>query len=129
MEIFKKVGEGARTISEGAKSIGKKSSGLVEVAKLKFEIGKLEKERENNFTALGRLVYMQFKGEQGLEEEMERLINSTRALEGEIAGFEAQIDKLYPKSPVCPKCNTELPASAKYCSECGNKVEQDNPIE
>lgn len=129
MELFKKVGESARTISEGAKSIGKKSSDLVEVAKLKIEVGKLEKEIENNMSALGKYVYMQYNGEEGHEEEIERLVNSTRARKEEIADIEAQIDKLYPKAPVCARCNTELPPAANYCFICGNKVEQDSTTE
>lgn len=133
MEIFKKVGVSARTISEGisegAKTLGKKSSDLMGVAKLKLEVGKLEKEMENNLSALGNLVYKQYNGEEGNQEEIERLLNSTRALEKDIAEVEAQIKKLYPKAPVCPNCNTELPTAANYCYICGNKVEQDNPIE
>jgi len=129
MEIFKKVSESARTITEGAKTIGKKSSDLVEAAKLKFEISKLEKEMENNISALGNLVYMQYKGEKGLEEEVERLLKSTMALEKEIADLEVQINKLHPKPPVCSKCQTELPLTAKYCYMCGAKIEKDDPTE
>jgi len=129
MEIFKKVSESARTITEGAKTIGKKSSDLVGAAKLKFEVSKLEKEMENNISALGNLIYMQYKGEKGLEEEVERLLKSTRALENDIAELEAQIDKLHPRPPVCPKCQTELPLGAKFCFMCGTKIEGDNSTE
>lgn len=129
MEIFKKVSEGAKSLSEGAKTIGKKSSDLVGVAKLKFEIGKLEKEMENNIAALGNLVFMQYKGEKGLEEEVERLLKSTKSLEVDIAELQEQINKLNPKPPVCPKCQSELPLSAKFCCNCGNKLEGDKPAE
>ncbi|OPY55974.1 MAG: hypothetical protein A4E55_02294 [Pelotomaculum sp. PtaU1.Bin035] len=129
MEIFKKVTESARTIGEGAKSIGKKSSDFMGAAKLKYEINKLEKEMENNISALGNLVYMQYKGEKGLEAEVERLLKSTRALEDDITGFEEQIAKLLPKPPVCSKCLTELPFDAKYCFNCGAKMAQDGQTE
>lgn len=122
MEIFKKVSESAKTISEGAKTIGKKSSDLVETAKLKFEISKLEKEMENNISALGNLVYMQHKGESGLEDEIERLLKSTKELEVDIANFHEQIEKLHPKAPVCADCQTEMPLAAKYCYNCGSKL-------
>ena len=42
-----------------------------------MEISKLEKEMENNLSALGNLVFMQHKGEEGLEEEVDRLLRST----------------------------------------------------
>ena len=127
VDIFKKVTEGAKTIGESAKTIGKKSSDLVESTKLKFEISKLEKEAENNIAALGNLVFLQFKGEEGHGEEIERLLKSTKSLEEEIAELEEQVAKLNPKPPVCPKCQTELPLAAKYCWNCGFELAQQNP--
>ncbi|MCL6635882.1 MAG: zinc ribbon domain-containing protein [Peptococcaceae bacterium] len=129
MDFIKKVTEGARTISEGAKTIGKKSGELVESAKLKFEVAKHEKEMENNIAALGKLVYMQYKGEKGLEDEIERLLISTRAIENDIAEMQEQIARLHPKPPVCPKCQTELPVGARYCFNCGSKVAGDDSAE
>lgn len=125
MDIFKKVTEGAKTIGEGAKTIGKKSSDLVESTKLKFEISKLEKEVENNIAALGNLVFLQYKGEEGHGEEIERLLKSTRSIEEEIDEMEDQVAKLNPKAPVCPQCQTELPLTAKFCWTCGLKLTQD----
>lgn len=125
MDIFKKVTDGAKTIGEGAKTIGKKSSDLVESTKLKFEISRLEKEAENNITALGNLVYLQYKGEEGHGEEIERLLKSTKSLEEEIDEMQEQVAKLHPKPPVCPKCQTELPLAAKFCWNCGFKLTQD----
>ncbi|RJQ27220.1 MAG: zinc ribbon domain-containing protein [Peptococcaceae bacterium] len=122
MEIFKKVSEGAKTISESAKTIGKKSGELVEATRLKFEIAKLEKEMENNLSALGNLVYMQHKGEQGMEEEVKRLLQSTQALEADIEKLQDQLDRLQPKPPVCPDCRTELPVGGKFCPNCGVRV-------
>ncbi|MDF9406909.1 MAG: hypothetical protein A4E52_00643 [Pelotomaculum sp. PtaB.Bin013] len=122
MEIFKKVSESAKTLTEGAKTISKKSSDLVGAAKLKFEISKLEKEMENNISALGKLVYLQYKGERELDDEVERLLVSTKALEDDIAEYEAQMAKLMPKPVICSKCQTELPAAAKFCFICGTKV-------
>jgi len=127
VDILKRVTESAKTIGEGAKTIGKKSSDLVESTRLKFEISKLEKEAENNMSALGNLVFLQFKGEKGHEDEIERLLESTKSLEEEIADMQEQVAKLHPKPPVCPKCQTELPAVAKFCLNCGCKLAQDNP--
>ncbi len=122
LEIFKKVSDGAKSIGEGARTIGKKSSDLVETAKLKMEISKLEKEMENNISALGNLVFMQYKGEEGLEDEVDRLLQSTRELEAEMAELHEQVVKLNPKPPLCPSCQTELPYTAKFCYVCGTKI-------
>lgn len=130
MEILKKVSEGAKTLTEGAKSgaksISKKSSDLVGVAKLKYEMGKLEKEMENNLTALGNLFYLQHKGEKELEEEMERLLGSTKALENDIAELDLQISKFMPKPLTCLDCQMELPDTANYCFACGSKIIRDD---
>jgi len=122
MEIFKKVSESAKTLTEGAKTISKKSSDLVGAAKLKYEISKLEKEMENNISALGKLVYLQHRGEQELDGEVERLLVGTKTLEDDIAEYEAQMAKLMPKPVICSKCQTELPVVAKFCFICGTKV-------
>lgn len=133
MEIFKKVTEGAKSgaksVAEGAKTIGRKSSDLVESAKLKYEIAKLEKELENNISALGNLVFMQFKGDKGLEEEVDRLLKSTKELEDDIVKFEDQFSKLNPKAPVCPKCQIEMPMTSKFCYNCGGKISHDENLE
>jgi hypothetical protein len=126
MEIFKKVGEGAKTISESARSFGKKSSDLVGVAKLKYEVAKLEKEVDNNIAALGKLVFLQYKGEKGLEEEIGRLVKVTMELEAEVGGINEQIGKFYPGPTVCPQCQTELPDDANFCYNCGNKLSRDD---
>ena len=125
MDFLKKVSEGAKSLGEGAKSIGKRSSDLVEATKLKLEISKREKEVANNLAALGHLVYLQFKGEKGHEEEIQRLLNTTKELEEEIANIVDQVEKLNPKPPACPKCNTELPPIAKYCMICGEKLPEE----
>jgi chromosome segregation ATPase len=128
MTILKKVTDGAKSIGEGARTIGKKSSDLVETTKLKMEISKLEKEMENNISSLGNLVFMQYKGEEGLEDEVNRLLHSTGELEEEMADLQEQITKLNPRPPLCPKCQTQLPLTAKYCFVCGTKI-TDNPPE
>jgi len=121
------ITEGAKTIgqkgSEGAKALGQKGSELVRVNKLKFEMGKLEKEMENNMAALGRLVYLQFKDEEVSQEEIERLLASTKSLEDDIAALELEMNV---KSPVCANCQEELPENVAFCPNCGAKVDGDN---
>lgn len=129
MDILKKVSEGAKSIGEGAKTLTKKSGDIVESTKIKFEISKLEKEAENNISALGNLVFLKFKGEAGHEEEIERLLNATKSLEEDIAELQGQVEKLHPKPPVCPVCNVEHPPAAKFCMNCGAKIEQEVPPE
>ena len=127
MTFLKKVTEGAKSLGEGAKTIGGRAGDLVESTKIKFEISKLEKEVENNISALGNLVFLQFKGEKDHEKEIERLLNTTKTIEEEIADLKVQVEKLHPKPPVCPKCNTEYLPVANFCMNCGEKLEKENP--
>lgn len=122
MEFMKNLGEKARDIGEMAKDLTKRSGEILEVTKMRFEINKLEKIIANNLEAIGELSFRRFKGEEGLNEEIERLLQSTQGLENDIQNLRQQIEKLMPKPPVCPICNTELPEGGKYCSACGNKV-------
>ena len=95
----------------------------MEVTKLKFDISKLEKEMENNLTAMGQLLYRQSKGEEGLAPEIERLLAATAGIEEHIADLQKEVDRLQPKAPVCPDCQEEAPMGASYCPRCGRKLE------
>lgn len=121
MDIFKKVSESAKSIGESAKTIGESAKSTakstIETTKIKLEISKLEKEMENNLNALGNLIYLQYKGEPGLSDEIDRLLLSTKSLETDIAALKKQL------SPnVCVSCNAELTPNAKFCSNCGAPV-------
>lgn len=135
MEFLQKMGDKARGLGDKAKDltarardIRRKSSNLLEITKMKFELSKLEKEMENNLAGLGLLVFQQYNGEEGLQPEIDRLLEATKELAEEAKALEEQMANLQPKAPVCPECNEELPEGGIYCSYCGLKVagEQEN---
>lgn len=125
------LGDKARDLTTKARDIRKKSSTLLETTKMKYELSRLEKEMENNLAGLGLLVFQQYNGEEGLQPEIDRLLEATRELAAEAKALEDQIVNLQPKVPVCPECNQELPDGGIYCSFCGLKVveEQENRSE
>ena len=63
---------------KGARTIGKKSSDLVETTKLKMEFQKGKRKWRITFPRWVTLVFMQYKGEEGLKTEVDRLLQSTR---------------------------------------------------
>lgn len=122
MDFFQKVGEKAKELGGMAKEATRKSGEILEVTKLKFELSKLEKEVENNLAGLGALVYQKFKGIGDVDDEIDRLCQSTARVEDEMKAVNQQIDRLQPKSLTCPECKVELPAGGKFCSYCGTNV-------
>lgn len=136
MELFQKIGEKAKGIGEKAKDIGEKARGvgekarevtrrsadLLEVTKIKFELSKLEKEMENNLSGLGMLVFQKYQGVEDLDDEIERLCQSTASLDEEMKKMEAEIAKHQPRPAICTDCNVELPSGGRFCSYCGTEV-------
>ncbi len=104
MDFLQKVGEKAKELGGLAKEATRKSGELIEVTKLKFELSKLEKEMENNLAGLGALVFQKYRGAADVDDEIDRLCQSTARLEEEIKVVSQQIEKLQPKSLTCPEC-------------------------
>lgn len=143
MDFLHKIGEKARELGETAKDLGGKAIELtkkstekveavkekVEVVKLKFELNRMEKERHNNFTSLGELLFRRFKGEEGLDDEIERLLTATKELEERIRQLEEEIGRLAPRPLLCPECKVEIPAGGKYCPYCGRQVAVEKAME
>ena len=63
---------------------------------------------------MGNLVFMQHKGEEGLEEEVDRLLRSTGELETEIAEMHEQIVRLNPSLPHAPVVRPSFPMSQSF---------------
>lgn len=126
MDFINIIGEKAKEIGGKAKEATRRPAEFVELTKLKYELAKLQKVVTNNKEAIGELVYRQFKGDVGLESEIERLLESTRKLEAEIRQLEEKIEKMQPKPVFCPGCDIELPFDAVYCYKCGRKVTEEN---
>jgi len=129
VDFLQKVGEKAKGLQGKAKELGgmakevtRKSGELMEVTKMKFDLNKLEKEMEHNLAGLGVVVYQKYRGASDVDDEIDRLCQSTARLEEEIKAMEKQIERLQPKAHTCPECKTELPSGGKFCTFCGKKA-------
>ena len=128
MNLFDKFSEGAKNITEGAKFLSKKSGEILETTKIKLEILKLEREIDNNFQAIGNLVYRNYLGHtiQNSEEEITRLCLAIRDLEKDILAFRDEIDGNRSYSQVCQYCRQNMPSDANFCPSCGNSTDNSN---
>ena len=115
MTSFDDVVSKAKTVADAA---GKKTSELIETAKLKLEVVDLEKEIRTTLEGLGRLVYDSKKSGQdvgtlvdesaaNLDDQHERL----RALIEKIDALRGQLR--------CARCGVNNPQDADYCKKCG----------
>lgn len=125
MEFLQKLGETAKGLSDKAKEVARRSGEYLEATRLKLELSRLERELTNNFLSVGELVYRRYKGEEGLDAEIERLLSATKKVEEDMLSIQEQIDRLQPKPLVCPQCKVELPSGGKFCSYCGIMVAQE----
>ncbi|MFZ5634483.1 MAG: zinc ribbon domain-containing protein [Bacillota bacterium] len=116
----------AKGLGGMAREVTRKSGELLEVTKLKFEMSRLEKETENNLAGLGAVVYQKYKGAPDMDDEIDRLCQSTARLEEEMKVLQQQIEKLQPKTLTCPECKVDLPSGGKFCSYCGTKVAKED---
>ncbi|HAG08858.1 MAG TPA: zinc ribbon domain-containing protein [Desulfotomaculum sp.] len=134
-DVFRRIGEKAKDLGEKAKDLGEKAkdvtkeatkrpSELLEVTRLKIDLSKLEKEKENNLHGIGTLVYQKYQGKENLDQEIERLCQQTKALEEEKAKIEEKINSFKPRILICPDCKWELPAGGTYCSFCGKEAKE-----
>ncbi|SFR12935.1 zinc ribbon domain-containing protein [Desulfoscipio geothermicus] len=133
MSFIQKIADSAKQLSirardfggmagDKAKDLTKKSSDLLELTRMKHELRKMEKEMENNLAGIGALYYQQQSGKDNVEEEMQRLLATTRELEQEMKELEAEIAAMQPEQPFCPDCRKELPAGGNFCSYCGKQI-------
>jgi chromosome segregation ATPase len=139
-DVFRRIGEKAKDMGERAKDLGEKArdvtkevtkrpSELLEITRLKIELSKLEKEKENNLNGIGTLVYQKYQGKENLDQEIERLCQQTKALEEEKAKIEEKINSFQPRTLICPDCKWELPAGVNYCSFCGKQAKEVEEVE
>lgn len=141
MSLIKKIGERAKEIGEKAKDLGgnisekakdlggnigekamdisKRSGELLEINKIKSEISKLEKEKDNDFKAIGQLYYKKALSLEDTKEEMERLCEAIKKLELDIEHLQNKINELSNKKIKCLKCQQEISIDSKFCPLCG----------
>lgn len=104
-----KLGE---ALKNGGKAVGEKISGVVDIAKLNFEIRKNENLLEEKFIELGKKYYEEHKDDQPEE------FTVIDAAKRQIASLKSQISELKGEK-VCKKCGTINTTDSDFCKRCG----------
>lgn len=118
-EAVEKVREG---IGKGLETVSSKSRDLLEIAKIKRQIGKLQNEKDEAIEELGDLVYVMYAHETLDEEEIKVKCKPIEALDTDIKNLETKVKKLQSGSVVVCDCGTSVPKGANFCLNCGKKL-------
>ena len=142
MAIFDKIGEiakiAANKTEEITKTIGEKAEAAMEIQKLTSLVSKEESKIESTYKKMGKMVWEKMVWEKSqtcdclpdeFKAECEAVKASLAAIEDlkfKISNIKATAFNGDEPKVTCPNCGAAVGISAKFCSECGSKME---PVE
>lgn len=112
----------AGTVKKTANKAYEKSSQFVEITKINYKISEAETAVDKAYKELGKKVYDEYKKGAEVSEETSKTCGLIDDKFFEIETLKSQIDELKNIQP-CPKCNTGNIAEARFCINCGEKLE------
>jgi ribosomal protein L40E len=119
MEWFENV---KGTVKKTASIAYEKSSQIIEITKLNFQISDMEATVDKYFKELGMKVYEEYKNGSEINEESKVSCESIDAKYEEIEELKNQIAALKNVN-ICPECSFANPQDNNYCAKCGAKLE------
>lgn len=114
-DFSKKIGETADTVST-------KASEVVELQKIKSQIRTMERNNDNDYIELGKLIYDKFKDGEEVEEAAVGFCEAIQSREESITEYLAKVDALKGDVP-CEICGKSVTKGMAYCPYCGAKIE------
>lgn len=137
MALLDKIGEFAKIAAnkteEITKTIGEKAEAAMEIQKLTSLVGKEESKIESTYKKMGKMVWEKSQNCDCLPDEFKEECETIKAslaaiddLKFKIANIKATAFNGDEPKTTCPNCGAAVGISAKFCSECGSKME---PVE
>lgn len=137
MALLDKIGEFAKIAAnkteEITKTIGEKAEAALEIQKLTSLVGKEESKIESTYKKIGKMVWEKSQTCDCLPDEFKEECEAIKAslaaiddLKFKIANIKATAFNGDEPKTTCPNCGAAVGISAKFCSECGRKME---PVE
>lgn len=114
-DFSKKIGETADTVSA-------KASEVVELQKIKGQIRTMERNNDNDYIELGKMIYEKFKDGEEIEEAAKGFCEAIQNREESITEYLAKADALKGDMP-CEICGKSVTKGMAYCPYCGAKIE------
>lgn len=118
MTNFEDVMSKAKDVAEAA---GKKTSELIDIARLKIEAGDIERDISAMLEGLGRLVYESRKKGEDISSAVDSCALKLDERYAQLAEVREKIDE-YKNMIRCKNCGTPNTEDSVFCKKCGNKV-------
>ena len=137
MALLDKLGEIVKTAAtkteEITKTIGEKAEAAMEIQKLTMLVNKEESKIESTYKKIGKMVFEKSHTCDSMPEVFKEECDAIKTSLAEIEELKFKISSIKatafngdePKVS-CPNCGAAVGVSAKFCSECGAKME---PVE
>lgn len=118
MSIFDQA---SKKVTETVKGLQKKTNESIAMKRLDSQIKSAEAEIQGIFTAIGQAAYAA-RAEENPFEGAEELFAGVTTLKERIAGYHKEMDKLNDVKR-CSGCGAQVQRFAKFCPQCGAKLE------
>lgn len=112
----------ADTISDAADTVGKKTGEVVEVQRIKNQIGQQERANEKDFLDMGKMIFEKHKSGETVDPAFAAVCEQIESRLDEIREAEKKIVEIRGNG-FCRECQTPLAKGMAYCPTCGAKVE------
>ena len=121
-ETVERVKDG---IGKGVEMVSAKSKEILEITRLKRQLGKLQEQRNDAMQDLGDAVYAMHSEEGFDDEKIRQECEPIAALDKQIKDMEEKIADIHLDEPTVCDCGTEISEPANFCPNCGKKIETD----
>lgn len=116
-DFSKKLGETADTVSA-------KANEVVEIQKIKNQIRTMERNNDEDYIELGKMIYDKFKAGEEVAEEEKGFCEAIQSREESIAEYMKKLVELKGDTE-CDICGKTVSKGMAYCPYCGAKVAED----
>ncbi len=116
-----------KMLSDTAKSVTQKAAEAAELSKMNGQLSDINQEIERLYGQVGKAYYTA-RGSKESFETADAFCERIDSLLAEHSQLQRAIDKKRNRNR-CANCGATLAANAKFCVECGTKVEQPEPEE
>lgn len=112
---------GKNISSKGAKA-GTVVKEKTESIKLSNSISAQHVREKEVYERIGKIYFDLHKDDENIDEQYQKDFADVKAILEDIASLTTQLNALK-KTVTCPRCGAEVPKTAAFCGNCGNKMD------